>query len=197
MSRESKGEQWEKEQSPFATRLRFLMNGHPSTTQAQLAEITGKTRQTISQYANGISEPGYNTLVKIAVHFHVSIDYLLGRTDTRSPDADIKAVCEFTGLSEKAVMNLKSFSGNSIAFISELIEKSEITSIAVLYEILKHSRKELHNYEQICSRIDKNSMTAADKSTMIKLNKSKEQTEFDFWKLERSIMAILDKMMEG
>lgn len=94
-------------------------------------------------------------------------------------------------------MNLKSYSGNSIAFISELIEKSEITSIAVLYEILKHSRKELQTYEQICSRIDKDSMTAADKSTMNKLNKSKEQTEFYFWKLERSIMTILDKMMEG
>lgn len=197
MARESKCEQWEKEQSPFATRLRLLMNGHPSTTQAQLAEITGKTRQTISQYANGISEPGYDTLVKIADHFHVSIDYLLGRTDTRSLDADIKAVCEFTGLSEKAVMNLKSYSGNSIAFISELIDKAEITSIAVIYEILKRHRKELHIYEQICSRINKSSLTAGNLSNMKKLNDLKEQTEFDFWKLERSIMAILDKMMEG
>lgn len=47
-------------------------------------KVTGKTRQTVSQYCNGVSEPGYSTLVKIADHFDVSIDYLLGRQDLSS-----------------------------------------------------------------------------------------------------------------
>lgn len=66
-------------ENQFSSTLRILMTVPPITTQAQLAEITGKTRQTISQYVNGISEPGYDTLVKIADYFEVSIDYLLGR----------------------------------------------------------------------------------------------------------------------
>lgn len=66
--------------SPFSVALRELMSEKPVTTQEKLAEITGKTRQTVSQYVNGISEPGYDTLVKIADYFHVSTDYLLGRT---------------------------------------------------------------------------------------------------------------------
>ena len=109
MARASRGEPWEKAKSPFATRLWLLMNGHPCTTQAQLAEITGKTRQTISQYVNGISEPSYDTLVKIADHFQVSLDYLLGRT--ADPAIQTSAVDEL-GISPKAVEWIKIFVKN-------------------------------------------------------------------------------------
>lgn len=69
--------------SPFATALRSLMD-EANIKQEELAQITGKTRQTVSQYVNGISEPGYDTLVKIADFFNVPVDYLLGRTKDRS-----------------------------------------------------------------------------------------------------------------
>lgn len=106
MARASKGEQWEKSKSPFATTLRLLMDKQPITTQAQLAEITGKTRQTISQYVNGVSEPGYNTLVKIADHFHVSLDYLLGRSDVASIDLSVQDIHRITGLTEENIASL-------------------------------------------------------------------------------------------
>lgn len=106
MARASRGESWEKAKSPFATRLWLLMNGQPGTTQAQLAEITGKTRQTISQYVNGVSEPGYDTLVKIADHFHVSLDYLLGRSDVASIDLSVQDIHRITGLSEVNIASL-------------------------------------------------------------------------------------------
>ena len=115
----------------------------------------------------------------------------------KSPHADIKAVCEFTGLSEQAVTSLKAYSKKSVSFISEFLEKAEITHIALLYANLNRSRKKLHTYEQIGSRIDKSSTTAADLGMMKQLLNAKEQAEFDRWKLERSIMTILDKMMEG
>ncbi|MCR4861888.1 MAG: helix-turn-helix domain-containing protein [Ruminococcus sp.] len=52
---------------------------------------------------------GMNTefLFNIAEFYGVSIDYLLGRTDTRSPNPDIQSACEYTGLSEKAVDIIK------------------------------------------------------------------------------------------
>lgn len=103
MARASKGEQWEKSKSPFATTLRLLMDKQPITTQAQLAEITGKTRQTISQYVNGVSEPGYDTLVKIADHFDVSLDYLLGRSDVASIDLSVQDIHRETGLTAENI----------------------------------------------------------------------------------------------
>lgn len=90
--------------NPFPRRLRELMG--TSTTQDALSSKIGKTRQTVSQYVNGISEPGYDTLVKIADYFDVSTDYLLGRTLTKTADATKQAVMEYTGLSEANVNSL-------------------------------------------------------------------------------------------
>ena len=104
MARASRGESWEKAKSPFATTLWRLMNRQPVTTQAQLAEITGKTRQTISQYVNGISEPSYDTLVRIADHFHVSLDYLLGRSDISTIDLSVQEIHRRTGLTEENIV---------------------------------------------------------------------------------------------
>lgn len=90
--------------SPFPVALRALMSEKPITTQEKLAEITGKTRQTVSQYVNGISEPGYDTLIKIADYFDVSIDYLLGRTKDRRK---VPSVYDRIGLSEESISILR------------------------------------------------------------------------------------------
>lgn len=181
---------------PFPSALRELMRER-NATQQELAKELGKTRQSISYYCDGSSSPDWETIAKIAKAYSVSSDWLLGLSDVKTPHTDIKAVCEFTGLSEQAVTSLKAYSKKSVSFISEFLEKAEITHIALLYENLKRSRKKLHTYEQICSGIDKSSTTAADLDMMKKLHDAKEKAEFDRWKLERSIMTILDKMMEG
>lgn len=70
----------EKYNAPFPTALRALMDER-GETQENIAKAAEKTRQTVSQYVNGISEPSYETFVKIADYFNVSADYLLGRTE--------------------------------------------------------------------------------------------------------------------
>lgn len=95
----------EKYNSPFAKSIRELMIVQ-GTTQDALAEKIGKTRQTVSQYVNGISEPGYDTLVKIADYFSVSTDYLLGRNVPKTIDTTVQAVIAYTGLSEDNVIIL-------------------------------------------------------------------------------------------
>lgn len=94
----------EMDKSPFPVALRALMSEKPTTTQEKIAEITGKTRQTVSQYVHGISEPGYDTLIKIADYFDVSVDYLLGRTKDRR-----KVVSSYDqlGLSEESITLLR------------------------------------------------------------------------------------------
>lgn len=87
---------------PFPSALRELMQEN-NTTQQQLAEVLGKTRQSISYYCDGSSSPDWETLAKIATFFNVSSDWLLGLSDVRSTSADIKSVCDFTGLSEASV----------------------------------------------------------------------------------------------
>lgn len=75
---------------------------------AQWGAIFHTTRQTISNWQTGESVPDIIKLADIAQYFGVSTDYLLGLSDTKSPDASAKAAVEYTGLSEEAVERLHS-----------------------------------------------------------------------------------------
>lgn len=53
--------------------------------QKEVATEIGMSMQALSNYENGLREPDFATLNKLAEYFHVSIDYLLGRTDSPLP----------------------------------------------------------------------------------------------------------------
>lgn len=53
-------------------------------SQAKLAEQFSLTQQAIYKYENSLSEPDFNTLIRMADYFNISIDYLIGRTDNRN-----------------------------------------------------------------------------------------------------------------
>ncbi|MBR2018950.1 MAG: helix-turn-helix transcriptional regulator [Clostridia bacterium] len=52
-------------------------------SQLKLAIDLSMNQNTISRYENLEREADYETLVKIADYFQVSLDYLLGRTDKK------------------------------------------------------------------------------------------------------------------
>ena len=75
-------------------------------SQDELATALEMSRLSIGNYERGVRTPEAETIIRLAKHFSVSADYLLGLSDVKSVDADIKSVCEFTGLSECAVGTL-------------------------------------------------------------------------------------------
>lgn len=50
-------------------------------SQLKLALDLNMNQNSISRYENGIREADYQTLIAFADYFHVSLDYLLERTD--------------------------------------------------------------------------------------------------------------------
>lgn len=64
----------------FGNRLRQLRKAK-GLTQAELAKLLSIGESTISFYESGKRQPDYETLIRIADLFNVSVDYLLGRTD--------------------------------------------------------------------------------------------------------------------
>lgn len=50
-------------------------------SQVRLAMDLSMNQNTISRYESGVHEADYETLIKLADYFNVSIDYLLGRTE--------------------------------------------------------------------------------------------------------------------
>lgn len=64
-------------------RLKELRKGK-KISQLKLAMDLHMNQNSISRYENEEREADYATLIRFADYFHVSIDYLLGRTDDPS-----------------------------------------------------------------------------------------------------------------
>ena len=69
----------------------------------QLSIYLGCSLQAVNQYKKGIARPSLENLSKIADYYHVSTDYILGRTVISSVNPDIQAAAKCTGLSQKAL----------------------------------------------------------------------------------------------
>lgn len=85
----------------FPRILRELIEQNNTTIQAVANQI-GITRQAVSQYCNGETQPNGETLLKIADYFGVSCDYLL-----RGISAENICIKDDLGLSEKSIKILK------------------------------------------------------------------------------------------
>lgn len=92
----------EKGNTALSKNIRYLLDKHGETI-TSLSRVLHITRQSVAQYVDGKGQPNADKLLAIAEHFGVSVDYLLGRTDTPTTDADERACCDYTGLSKEAV----------------------------------------------------------------------------------------------
>lgn len=54
-------------------------------TQKEIAQYLGISQNTYSQYEIGVLNYPIDVLMKLADYYNVSIDYLLGRTNTKMP----------------------------------------------------------------------------------------------------------------
>lgn len=94
------------EDSVFVKRFKELI-----TETAPLQDIADKlsedgytvTRQSISNWLAGETLPQTSQLIRISKTFGVSVDWLLGISDVRTTNAELQAICEYTGLNENAV----------------------------------------------------------------------------------------------
>ena len=130
--------------SPFAERLKLLFF-NSGETQEQAANRFNVTRQGFGNWLNGRTQPDYDALCKLAEYYNVSTDYLLGRTDVKTPDTELKTVCEVTDLSESAVKKIiklnekenQSDIDYSDMLFNQMIESPEFDEIVnVLYTAL-------------------------------------------------------------
>lgn len=65
----------------FSERLRQLRGGQ---NQTRFAETLGIPQTTYSNFERGVREPGLELLAKISTHYGVSVDWLLGLSETIS-----------------------------------------------------------------------------------------------------------------
>lgn len=136
-------------------------------SQSELAQQLHCTQAALSQYENGNREPGLQELVQIASALNTSTDYLLGLTEIKSINTDIKMMGDYLGLTEQAIQTLHEYYWEHKKKISDeyLQEEVEFHSGAVpgddSYEqdyafVLEYEKADLDDYvkfvnEFICS----------------------------------------------
>lgn len=99
--------------------------------QSELAKILNVGQSTISGWENGTFEPDQKTLCKIAEMFNVSIDYLVGNSDTKKPLTSE----DMSGLTDKQIKILQMMSELPEQDQDDLIQQAE-------YRIwLKHQKE--------------------------------------------------------
>ena len=68
-----------------------LLRRSVNLSQQEVAQKIHITREAYSMYENGHRQPPYDILISLARYYHVSVDYLLGITDSPLPVAEITA----------------------------------------------------------------------------------------------------------
>lgn len=76
-------------------------------SQSKLGKELLLSPATIGYYENGSRLPDIETAARIAQYFDVSADYLLGLSNAKSVEQDMKTACETTGLTQKAIENIQ------------------------------------------------------------------------------------------
>lgn len=109
-------------------------------TQQELADAIGITRQSLSRYEIAARTISIDALGQIAQHYDVSVDYLMGLSDIKSTEQDMKTACAVTGFSE-----------SEINYLSEHEDALLSMKILIKYEKYMEERKytifpQLYNY---------------------------------------------------
>ena len=104
----------------FGKRLRELRKENGYTIE-QFADMVGISKSTLGYYENDKRMPDIEILARIANVLNVNADDLIGRTNTTAQKGKMKTVCEFTGLSDRAV-----------EYLSELVKKKDYAKLEVI-----------------------------------------------------------------
>ena len=122
----------------FAIRLQSYLEEN-KIKQSDLADQCGITRQSISAYIKGKSEPTATVIADIAQNLNLSADYLLGLSEDNSNkpyDEKVKTVASATGLSKDVS--------------DQLINSKNVTQSALNRLLLQRDFwKYLHSYAQL------------------------------------------------
>lgn len=95
-------------------------------TREEIATAIGCDTSLVTKHYSGDRTITLDYAVKYAEFFNVSVDYLVGLSSATTFDSDVKAVCKYTGLSDKTVnlLNYMTSQENSdLIFLTTFIDK--------------------------------------------------------------------------
>ena len=117
------------------------LRAEAAESQQDLADALGVKRETVKFWESGDRQIKAADVAQLARHYNVSADYLLGLTDTRSADLDIKTICRYTHLSEAAVasLNTEPLIGQELSAVISDNGFRIAGALGILGEVIEHT----------------------------------------------------------
>lgn len=118
----------------FGRRLSSLRTER-GLSQEKLAQELGYSKSAISFYELGKRTADIEFLAAVAKYFNVSYDYLLGKSESKTTNVELKGIYDYIGLSDEAVENIKNIcidsqGSSSKKIFNYLCEANVISNIA-------------------------------------------------------------------
>lgn len=92
----------------FGKRLKELRDG-AGISQQNLADIIGLTQQAVAKWETSKAEPDLATVAKLAEFFNTTTDYLLGKSNIRTPIPTIAAHHDGDEFTEEELNEIEKF----------------------------------------------------------------------------------------
>ena len=182
-------------------------------TQAELAKRIRVKRETVNQWENNVRDLKTQYTISLAKEFGVSADYILGITPgVKTTDIKTKEICNYTGLSEKALESIISLQKHQLYFpcLIRLLESHYLQGIVLFLSDFIYDRqsdnkrtikerKEIKEYIAKCLSNDSEYDFESDIEYLRMVLSERQREEFaDFqkWKLYENITAIIDEFIE-
>ena len=104
----------------FAERLSDLVQikKDEGLSHDEISRQIGVSSGVLSEWMSDNKTASIENLAKLAKYFNVSADYLLGRTDVKTSNMNVKAICEYLGLNESTIFKLHNMQNNVFGFSS-------------------------------------------------------------------------------
>lgn len=171
-------------------------------TQQELAEKLNITRQSLSLYERAERTINIDLLLEISKVFDVSTDYLLGVSDCKTTDTDIRDICDFVNLSERAVLNINEYTEFDCPFCSMsgsmmfniLCESEHILSLCVHLSTFW----EMNRLYNLCKERLKRQKAKGEDYTEAEseCKRVKEDTDYFKWSVSNYLNEIIDYILK-
>lgn len=111
-------------------RLKAIRNA-AGLSQREMAERVGVSNKVLSFYEQGRNTPDAVFIARFAEANQCSADYLLGLSDVKTQQADIRTICRQTGLSEAAVRQLEQYGKTCQPYLNSILEAGNVYLLAM------------------------------------------------------------------
>lgn len=161
----------------FGNRLREIIEKRKKETGQNLRAVAKDldvSLGVLSDWQNGNKTPRGDSIAKLAKYFGVSADYLLGLTEAQTVDTDLRAVSDYTGLTENAILALKDsemfecYDRSQKKILSDMLSDESCLHQIVnsIYLYLKATEEQVHEAEELLKGETELDLRGADSSDM-------------------------------